>query len=95
MIIRIVQMTFYPEKVNDFLAFFEEKKELILDSEGCSHLELLRDESNPNTFFTYSHWESVDHLDDYRNSPTFEKIWPEIKQWFSVKPQAHSLYQEL
>lgn len=92
MIIRIVKMTFKEEVVQDFLDFFETIKDKIIASEGCSHLELLKDEKESNVYFTYSHWESLDHLDDYRNSELFDEIWPKVKEMFSAQPQAHSLY---
>lgn len=92
MIIRIVKMTFKEESIQDFLALFETIKDKILSSDGCSHLELLKDEKEDNIYFTYSHWATLDHLDDYRNSELFDEIWPKVKAMFSAQPQAHSLY---
>ncbi len=50
MIIRIVKMTFVPEKVNEFLEIFNSSKQLIRNFAGCSHLELLNDINSPNVF---------------------------------------------
>lgn len=58
MIIRIVKMTFEPDKVADFLNIFNASKQYIRNMEGCTHLELLNDVKFSNIFFTYSHWQS-------------------------------------
>jgi quinol monooxygenase YgiN len=95
MIVRIVQMTFQPEKVRTFLALFEESKQLIRGFDGCAHLELWSDTKNENIFFTYSIWESENHLDHYRFSPLFKDIWPKTKALFADKPQAWSVQQRM
>lgn len=93
MIIRIVKMNFKAEKRNDFLEIFNSSKERIRNFEGCSHLELLNDAQSPNTFFTYSFWESEEHLDRYRNSELFGTVWSKTKILFDSKPEAWSLTQ--
>lgn len=92
MVIRIVKMTFKEELVAEFLTYFETIKAKIESVEGCSNLELLKDQNDDNVYFTYSHWDDLDALDNYRNSALFEEIWPQVKEMFSAKPQAHSLY---
>lgn len=94
MVIRIVQMTFEPSKVDDFLQLFESHKQLIKASEGCSHLELLRDTNQPNRFFTYSHWTGEDALEAYRRSELFSSVWSSTKVMFCEKPEAWSLQHE-
>src|SRR3954467_4657948 len=91
MIIRIVKMTFQPEKVNEFLELFERSKQSIRNMPGCTHLELLNDVSAPNIFFTYSYWENETHLDHYRNSDVFGDVWPRTKVLFAAEPKAWSL----
>ena len=91
MIIRIVKMTFEPSKVNDFLKVFDASKERIRNFEGCSHLKLLNDVSSRNIFFTYSHWESEDHLNTYRDSELFKTTWAQTKVLFAAKPEAWSV----
>jgi quinol monooxygenase YgiN len=90
MIVRIVKMTFKPENIDAFLETFQLQKEHIKSFEGCTHLDLLRDETNPNIFFTYSHWESPEYLELYRNSDFFINIWSRVKTLFAEKPQAWS-----
>lgn len=94
MIVRIVQMTFQPGKVAEFLALFEEKKQFIRGFEGCTHLELWNDTKNEHIFFTYSIWQSEAHLDHYRFSPLFKDLWPRTKALFADKPQAWSVQQK-
>lgn len=95
MLIRIVKMTFYTEEVENFLHLFNAVKDKIKGFEGCTHLELWRDKNEPNSFVTYSHWESEEALNGYRNSPLFEGVWAETKAKFSDKPIAFSAEQEV
>lgn len=95
MINRIVQMTFREESIDEFLALFNERKQLIRHFEGCSHLELWRDENKGNVFFTYSKWDSIQHLDHYRYSELFKDTWARTKALFADKPQAWSVSQQM
>jgi heme oxygenase (mycobilin-producing) len=90
MLIRIVRMTFQPEKVSDFLAIFESSKHKIRNFEGCNHLELLRDLDYPHIFSTYSLWESPEALENYRQSELFKATWAATKLLFAEKPFAFS-----
>jgi quinol monooxygenase YgiN len=90
-IIRIVQMTFREEAIDDFRALFDERKQLIRHFEGCRHLELWQDANQPAVFFTYSHWDSEAHLDHYRFSSLFKETWALTKALFAAKPQAWSI----
>ncbi|RYE20616.1 MAG: antibiotic biosynthesis monooxygenase [Sphingobacteriales bacterium] len=91
MIVRIVQMTFDPAKVDEFLALFEERKQTIRCFDGCNHLELWQDAHSTNIFFTYSMWESEDNLNHYRFSDFFKDTWAKTKALFIDKPQAWSV----
>ena len=91
MVSRIVKLEFHPEKMKDFLDFFDEVKFKVNAFSGCKGMQLLRDKSNENIVFTYSIWESEADLENYRTSETFSKIWPVIKQWFAAKPEAWTL----
>ncbi|GAB3830527.1 hypothetical protein GCM10028895_46730 [Pontibacter rugosus] len=79
MIIRIVRMTFQPEKTAAFLDIFRNSKDKIRAFDGCHHVELLQDVDQPNVYSTYSHWESVEHLNTYRDSELFGQVWPATK----------------
>ncbi len=94
MIIRIVKMTFKPEKVNEFLTIFDESKQLIRAMPGCTHLELLNDLKEPNIFFTYSYWNSENELNNYRNSDLFLTVWKKTKALFIAKAEAWSVEQK-
>jgi len=91
MLVRIVQLTFKEEHTNEFLDNFERNKNEIRAFKGCLHVKLLRDKDIPNKFFTYSKWESQDHLENYRNSQLFKKVWSKTKPLFSEKAMAWSL----
>ena len=91
MITRIVKMTFRESACDDFLKIFEEYQTAIRHSRGCSHLRLYRDASDQHIFFTYSHWDNEESLNLYRNSPTFEEVWPKTKALFSAPAEAWTL----
>ncbi len=95
MIVRIVQMTFKKEKVDDFLALFTDRKQLIRDFDGCTHLELWQDSKDSNVFFTYSIWISEKHLDHYRFSELFKDTWAQTKAMFEEKAKAWSVQQKM
>jgi quinol monooxygenase YgiN len=91
MIIRIVKMSFDPTKVDAFLANFEQHKASIRAFEGCQYLELLQEEDSPGVFFTYSKWNSEEHLNAYRHSDLFKGVWSFTKRLFNAAPEAWSL----
>jgi heme-degrading monooxygenase HmoA len=88
MITRIVRMSFREEEVEAFKQLFEERKELIRNFEGCTHLQLWQDKHHPTVFFTYSLWDSEEHLNQYRASHFFDDTWALTKQKFAAKPEA-------
>lgn len=91
MIIRIVRMTFIPEKTDVFVDIFNQSKSDILGMEGCLYLELWRDLHEQNVYITHSHWESEEALNDYRKSEFFGKVWKQTKTLFIEKPMAFSV----
>lgn len=95
MIVRIVQMTFEPSYTDAFLMLFEERKLMIRHFDGCRHLELWQDSQQQNVFFTYSIWESEQHLNHYRFSELFKDTWAKTKALFASKPQAWSVHQKM
>ncbi len=91
MIERIVKMGFAPDQVDAFIEIFEQNKNKIKNFDGCSYVKLLRDIKQPNQFFTYSHWESEEHLNNYRNSALFKGVWANTKNKFNQMPEAWSV----
>jgi len=90
MIIRIVKMSFQPDKTSDFLSVFNKSKEKIASVEGIISLELIRDRDNKNIFFTISKWKNEDFLEKYRKSELFQNTWSKTKILFNQKPEAWS-----
>jgi hypothetical protein len=88
---RVVKMTFKQETMSDFLELFNKKKSQIRNFEGCTQLQLIQDQTNPYTLYTYSCWDSQDSLDNYRNSHLFKETWAETKKCFGARPEAFSL----
>lgn len=90
MIVRLVKMTFKANEVETFEALFAKHHTAIRHFPGCKHLQLLRD---GHTFFTYSHWETAQDLEKYRNSPLFQEVWPATKALFASPAEAWSTEQ--
>ncbi len=91
MIVRIVQMSFREDAVDEFLQIFEARKQHIRHFEGCSHLELWQDAQQPSLLFTYSHWDSEEQLNHYRFSEFFKETWRLTKALFAAPAQAWSI----
>ncbi|MGA9589389.1 MAG: antibiotic biosynthesis monooxygenase family protein [Salegentibacter sp.] len=91
MLVRIVKMSFIPEKIDEFLSNFEENRHKIRGFEGCQFLELYRVKDNRNLFFTYSYWEDEAALENYRNSELFKEVWAKTKVFFNDRPEAWSV----
>jgi quinol monooxygenase YgiN len=94
MIVRIVRMHFHPENIPAFLQVFEESKHHIRQFTGNQHLALHRDLSDPNVYYTYSHWQGPENLEQYRKSQLFGQVWPATKALFAAPAQAFSLVPE-
>ena len=90
MITRIVKMTLQPEKVNEFISFFDTIKHQINTYKGCQGVKLLQDKNKPNILFTYSLWNSEEDLNNYRHSELFALVWPATKKFFTDKAEAWS-----
>ena len=95
MLIRIVRMTFEPDKVEEFQKIFEESKDKIRARPGCQHLELWRDLHQPHIFVTHSHWDSEDALNAYRESELFRTTWKKTKALFSDRALAFSVTNQV
>jgi quinol monooxygenase YgiN len=84
-------MTFQADKVEAFQTLFFQNCMAITASAGCQKVNLLRAEAVGTTFFTISTWESIEHLEAYRNSHLFKEVWGKTKAMFADKPEAWSL----
>ena len=91
MFIRIVKMSFEQAQIPNFLSNFEANKNEIRNFDGCLFLELYRDRSEQNVFFTYSYWQDESFLEAYRQSELFKNVWSKTKLMFNAKPQAWSV----
>ena len=91
MLVRIVKMRFQEDKIEAFLANFNQVKEKIRGFEGNQFLELYQDKSDSRIFFTYSYCKTEENLEQYRNSILFKEVWSYTKTLFSDKPEAWSV----
>ena len=90
MIVRVVKMTFRKEEIETFLEVFEQSKKAIRNFPGVTHLELLKGTQNENVIFTYSHWQTDEDLENYRNSKLFKDTWAKTKPLFLKPAEAWS-----
>ena len=88
MIVRIVKLSLAPEKVGQFLKSFDDVKDRIRSFQGCRHMELLTDRENSGVVFTYSTWDGITDLENYRNSELFRNTWLVVKPMFIAKAEA-------
>ncbi len=91
MLVRIVKMVFKKENIADFEQLFLENRTKIRGFKGCTFLELYRDKNDSSIYFTYSHWENADYLEEYRKSELFKGVWSKTKVLFDKKPEAWSV----
>lgn len=56
---------------------------------GCEYLRLYEGEGP--TFYSLSCWSSPEALEKYRSSTLFRTFWAQIKPYFQVPAQAHTL----
>jgi heme-degrading monooxygenase HmoA len=91
MLVRIVKLSLQEDKIETFLANFEQQKQHIRNFEGCQFLELYQQKDEKNVFFTYSYWNSETDLNNYRHSDLFQGIWSITKPMFNAKPEAWSV----
>ena len=95
MLIRIVEMHFRGEAVNQFIEVFNASSMHIRSFPGCMNLELLQDLNDSAHIFTYSFWENEEALLAYRNSDLFSSTWRKTKILFDKKPNAWSLNRKV
>ena len=90
MIVRLVNMTFREDKVEEFILIFSKYQSKIRNAQGCLSLELIQDVNQKNKISTLSRWEDEKYLDIYRESDTFKEVWPLTKVLFMEKTKATS-----
>lgn len=89
--IRIVKMTFHPERIPAFLEVFEEAKPKIEAFNGCHKVDLVQDIKEEGILMTLSEWDGPEALEAYRHSDLFKSTWAKTKIHFSAKPEAWSV----
>ncbi len=84
-------MSFHEENIPQFLENFDLMQHKIRNAQGNRYLKLYQDKNNSSIFFTYSHWETEEDLENYRQSELFYGVWNFTKKLFNDKPEAWSL----
>jgi len=93
MLKRIVKLELKEDKVDSFVTIFQERENTILSFEGCEEVGIYKDAEKDFTYFTYSIWEDVSHLENYRHSAFFRETWALAKTCFADKAMAWSLVE--
>ena len=91
MLVRVVKMHFSSVFTAEFKTIFKAVQPKIEAFEGCTAVQLLQDKHTPEIFFTISHWQDEEHLNNYRNSELFKTTWAIVKPNFQFKAEAWSL----
>ena len=91
MIVRLVKMTFKDSEIDNFKSIFKITQPKIAEMKGCLKVDLRQDINQPEIFFTISHWENEDGLENYRKSQLFINTWKQVKPLFITKAEAWSL----
>lgn len=93
MLVRVVKMHFSPAFIAEFQILFKSVQPKIATFRGCTSVQLLQDQNNPEIHFTISHWIDEAHLNAYRNSELFKTTWAIVKPNFKIKAEAWSLVE--
>ena len=91
MIVRLVKMVFKESEIDNFKLIFESAQSKIVLVQGCLKVDLRQDIEQTEIFFTISHWEGENDLENYRKSELFINIWKQVKPFFKEKAEAWSL----
>lgn len=91
MLVRLVKMHFNASFITEFKTVFKAVQPKIASFKGCASVQLLQDPTHPEVFFTISHWQDEEHLNNYRNSELFKSTWAIVKPNFKIKAEAWSL----
>ena len=85
-------MDLKPGRKEMFMAIFDQVRTSIETQPGCLGLEIWESmHEHQYSIWTISSWQSVQHLDQYRESELFRKTWTQVKPLFSSKAQAWTL----
>jgi quinol monooxygenase YgiN len=88
-------MYFNAQDTNQFKQIFYQNQDAIGNFPGCARVQLLRDNTDVNSYTTLSHWKNVSDLEAYRQSELFKGVWSQVKPLFSARPHAFSLVEDL
>ena len=90
MLIRLVRLTLKPTSVASFQEKFAVIAPQIRRSPGCHRLDLWLDLDSSHIVTTYSEWDSVSSLNNYRKSDLFKVNWALVKPMFASPAIVHS-----
>ncbi|MCZ2101263.1 MAG: antibiotic biosynthesis monooxygenase [Chitinophagales bacterium] len=94
-LLRIVRLSFIPDKTELFVEIFKTSQPLIAAFDGCLGVEIKVDATAPDVYYTVSRWRSIDDLEKYRHSELFQTTWSKTKILFKEKAMAFSLMDVL
>ena len=74
----VVDAEIKPDRVEEFLKVIEADAKGSRDEPGCLRFDVLRDNDNPNRFFFYEAYESMEAVDVHKSMPHFA-LWTDFK----------------
>ena len=90
LILRIVGLPVRTEDEPEFLRAFDDAYPRIRGLPACDYLALIGSRSGAADYLTMSIWTSAKALEDYRKSPLFARIWPQIRKTLRDDPWVQS-----
>ena len=88
---RIVKLILLEGEEENFLNIYRTRNPSLKNVKGCQSTCVLKSITSDQEFFTLSVWDSVQALEDYRNSEYFKETWSLVKQLLGGKTQVWNL----
>lgn len=90
MIVRIVYLPIKPDGLETFGQLYSNVVQQIRNCPGCEFVQLVTDTLGQGDCYAISHWHSEAELEDYRHSPFFRSLWPQVKKLMRDQSWAQS-----
>lgn len=91
MILRVVKMKVDERKLEAYRLFMDNLHEEKLRMPGCLHFDFFNEKKNSNIFYSYTIWENVKFLKEYKKSDLFKEVIQTLRSLCSEEPQAWTI----
>jgi|GEM_PF-2597853 hypothetical protein len=91
MILRVVKMKVNEHKLTAFRMFMDNLYDEKLRMSGCLHFDYFEEKRNSNVFYSYTIWENIKFLKEYKKSDLFKEVVQTLRYLCSEEPQAWTI----